>query len=117
VVIDANPGSAFVPGTSGASIDPTKPGDEYKGQEAWRSQDTKEGTFHVHFSGEAEPGYVFLQSPSPTDLSNSITRQTTEGMKGNHYVLGARNNTTYVYKAGVVIATFPLDKFTTIKVK
>jgi len=121
IVIDANPGGAYVKGTSGASIDPTTPGDQYANQAAWRAQDKKEGTFHVHFSGAADPGYVFQMSPSGADLRNSVTRVTTEGMTGNHYVLGAGNNTVYVYKpvngVGTVIATFPLDKFVIIQVK
>ena len=40
-------------------------------------------------------------------------------MTGNHYVLGAGNNTVYIYKevsgAGQQLATFPLDKFVKIK--
>jgi len=121
VVIDANPGPVYIKGTAGASVDPATPGDQYKGQEAWRSKDQKEGTFHVHFSGQAEPGYHFEQTPSPTDLRNSEERVTTEGMQGNHFVLGAGNNTVSVYKPvngkGTVIATFPLDKFISLKPK
>lgn len=121
IVIDANPGGAYIPGTSGAAIDPTTPGDQYAGQASWRAQDKKEGTFHVHFSGQAEPGYYFDQSPSGADLRNSVYRANELGMKGNHYVLGAGNNTVSVYKpvggVGTVIATFPLDKFISIQVK
>ncbi|MEO8403925.1 MAG: RHS repeat-associated core domain-containing protein, partial [Chitinophagaceae bacterium] len=123
VVIRANPGDAYIPGTSGASIDPTTPGDRYtiNGQAGWRSQDKKKGTFHVHFSGKAEPGFVFVQSPSPADLRNSVSRQTELGMTGDSYVLAAGNNTVYVYRpvngVGTVVATFPLDKFTGIQVK
>ncbi len=63
----------------------------------------------------------FVQPPSGADLKNSVTRQTTEGMKGNHYILGAGNKTVYVYKAvsglGTQIATFPLSTFLTVKAK
>jgi hypothetical protein len=120
VVIDAKPGAASVPGTSGVGVDPTTPGDQYKSQSAWRSQDQKEGTFHVHPSGTPQPGYIFEQPPSRADLRNVVTRATA-GITGNSYVLGAGNNTVSVYKAvngtGTVIATFPLQQFLTIKPK
>lgn len=119
VVIDANPGAAYVPGNSAVSVKSAEAGDQHKPNAAWRSQDKKEGTFHVHPKGDKT--VQFVQPPSDADLRNSVTRQTTEGMKGNHYVLGAGNNTVYVYKAvngaGTVVATFPLNTFLTVKAK
>lgn len=108
-----------MPGNSAVSVKSAEAGDQHKPNAAWRSQDKKEGTFHVHPKGDKT--VQFVQPPSDADLRNSVTRQTTEGMKGNHYVLGAGNNTVYVYKAvngaGTVVATFPLNTFLTVKAK
>ena len=119
VVIDANPGAAYVSGNSGVSVSSSQAGDQHTSNAAWRNQDQREGTFHVHPKGDN--AVQFVQPPSGADLRNSVTRQTTEGMNGNHYVLGAGNNTVYVYKVvsgvGTVVATFPLNTFLTVKAK
>ncbi len=95
VVIDANPGAAYSPGASGLSVNPTVPGDQYSFQADWRKQDNIEGTFHVHSEGSETVNFV--QPPSGADLRNSVSRQS-QGITGNNYVLGAGNNTVYIYK-------------------
>src|SRR5665213_1099919 len=113
VVIDAKPGNAYEEGKSGIGVNPTARGDQYSDQTSWRDKDNIEGTFHVH------PVGGFVQPPSTADLNNSVSRQEQLGISGNNYVLGAGNNTVYIYKdvngKGKVIATFPLDKFRRVK--
>jgi len=118
VVIDAKPGDAYVAGNDGVGVNPLQPGDQYSSQAAWRKQDKIEGTFHVHPKGDAT--VWFVQEPSGADHRRAQERKANLGISGQHYVLGSGNNTVYVYKVGAngvstVIATFPLDKFTTIK--
>jgi len=118
VAIDANAGAAYVPGGDGVGVNSVEAGDQYASQADWRSKDKKEGTFHVHPKGDATVSFVM--EPSGADLRRAQERKTDLGISGNSYVLGSANNTAYVYKVGsngvaTVIATFPLDKFTTIK--
>jgi len=114
VAIDANPGAAYSPGASGLGVNPTVPGNQYSSQADWRSQDNVEGTFHVHPEGSKT--VHFVQPPSGADLRNSVSRQS-QGITGNNYVLGAGNNTVYIYKSGGVVATFPLTQFRVITAK
>ena len=114
VVIDGNPGPAYVRGSGGVGVDVMTPGDQHNSKSAWRSQDQIEGTFHVHPKGDNT--VQFVQSPSGADLRNSVSRHQ-GGMPGNNYVLGAGNNTVHIYKAGTVLATFPLTTFLTVKAK
>jgi len=113
IAIRANPGEAYVEGTSGVGVKSNQAGDQYDA--SYRSQDNKEGTFHVHPKGDGKT--AFVQPPSGADLRNSVSR----GLPGNNYVLGAGNNTVYIYKpvngTGTVIATFPLNTFITVKAK
>lgn len=126
VVVPATPGQAYQQGQNGVGVTPTNPditgsGDGRVGLSNGYTAATMkiEGAFHVHPSGSPASGVSFVQPPSNADLNNSVTRSQTMGITGNNYVLGAGNNTVYVYKnvggQGQVIATFPLNKFTTIK--
>jgi RHS repeat-associated protein len=112
IVIDAQPGVAFEPGDAGAGVNVLKPGEQYEGQEGWRAKDNIVGTFHVHPKGDGKTRFV--QEPSGADVRNSKSRFDS-GMKGNHFVLGAGNNTVSIYKNGKVTATFPLDSFINLK--
>ena len=112
IVIDAQPGDAFEPGDAGAGVNVLKPGEQYEGQEGWRAKDNIVGTFHVHPKGDGKTRFV--QEPSGADVRNSKSRFDS-GMKGNHFVLGAGNNTVSIYKNGKVTATFPLDSFINLK--
>jgi hypothetical protein len=121
VVVDSKPGAAYTPGTDGVGVNPTVPnvpaGREGVDVVATAATMTKEGTYHVHPSGDGATRFV--PSPSNADLRNANTRATTMGMTGNSYVLSPGNNTVYIYRAdasgskGTVVATFPLDKFRT----
>jgi RHS repeat-associated protein len=106
VVIDAAPGSSYKKGESGAGVNSTQPNSNYNSN--WRDFDQKEGTFHVHPKGSGN--VQFKNSPSPADLRNSVNRYN-NGMKGNSYVLTPRNNTVYIYRNGVVLKQYPLEKF------
>jgi len=122
-VVNAHPGEVFKPGTHGVGVNPTIP-DVPAGKEGFDVATTaatmnKEGTFHVHPSGNGITR--FAPNPSSADLRNANIREKSKGMEGNSYVLSPGNNTVYIYKAdpsasrGTVIATFPLDKFRSIK--
>ena len=122
--INATPGPVFKPGDPGVGVTPTTV--DVTGQGAGKANFENvataattniEGTFHVHPAGDGTTNFVM--PPSSADLNNAVSRSENLGISGNNYVLGAANNTVYIYKdvggTGQVIATFPLDKFTTIK--
>jgi RHS repeat-associated protein len=117
VVIDAEPGAAHQKGSPGVGVSPLVPGSQYENQADWRSKDNIEGTFHVHPKGGN--GVSFVQGPSGADLRNSVSRAVDKGITGNNFILGSGNNTVTIYKAingqAQIIATFPLNKFTTLK--
>ena len=112
VVIDSKPGNAYKAGDSGAGVNVLEPGVQYDSQKKWRAKDNIDGTYHVHPKGDGK--IRFVQEPSGADLRNSKGRFDS-GMKGNHFVLGAGNNTVSIYKNGKVTATFPLDSFINLK--
>jgi len=116
VVIDAKPGAAYVAGEKGVGVNPLDPGTQHDANKEWRKKDKIEGTFHVHPKGDPKNGVRFQNEPSPSDLRNSNTRYA-RGITGNHFVLGAANNTVYIYHKGNVLATFPLNQFISTKTK
>jgi RHS repeat-associated protein len=111
VVVRAAPGQANMemkPGTK-ASIDTNKPADPSTVPAGYKPN----VQFHVHPAGRVD-GMIFGQAPSTGDKAGAVT-DSQLGIKTN-YVLGARNNTVYIYNSsGTVVATFPLDKFRSIK--
>jgi hypothetical protein len=82
------------------------------------------GTYHVHPGGVwnyASNSY-FAQEPSLYDLFATQNDKNMHGMTGLSYVLAAGSNTVYILmpsnsgaNQAIEVATFPLDKFTTIK--
>ncbi len=113
IVVNAKPGKAYVEGDKAIGVNPLDPADGPKGHEG----DQIEGTFHNHVKGDEKSNPI--QSPSEPDLKNAVNRGKLLGIKGNNYELGAGNNKVYIYKSvdgqGKVIATFPLDKFRSVK--
>jgi len=84
------------------------------------------GMFHVHPKGSFSPGSntiggvsaSFNQEPSASmDIPTAKYNAGTGAVKGNSYVLGARDGKVYIYNGNGVVATFPLSKFTTIGIK
>jgi hypothetical protein len=123
VVVDAKPGDAFSPTSSGAGVDPLDPNTSGAGKTGFEvaatfATMTMEGTFHVHPSSDPT---TFDMDPSQADKRNVVIRDKYLGIKGNTYVLADGNNTVYIIKnvngTGTVVAKFPLDKFTSIGVK
>jgi len=106
ILIDANPG-ARVPG--GLEIDTDTPGDQYRSQRNWRSEDHIEGSFHTHAGGNGEQ--TFAQAPSTND------KELSKKHPGNDYVLALGNETVYILKGGQTIGTFPLIPFLTTRAK
>jgi uncharacterized protein RhaS with RHS repeats len=113
LVVNASPGEAnteMKPGSK-ASVNTMSPADPNSVPKDYKPV----GTFHVHPKGTKD-GRGFVQRPSATDLNNAKTRAR-GGVTGNSFVLGARDNTVYIYNKTGQVATFPLDKFRTIGVK
>lgn len=124
-VIDAQPGQVAIPGQDDyASVD------VFSGETADNALSSIEGTFHTHPSGTTPEG-SFNQSPSdfidkktgerigdiPAAQSQSDP-SSARYVSGNHYVLGTGNNTVTIYNgSNPKVATFPLDKFTTIGIR
>jgi hypothetical protein len=86
-------------------------------------------TYHVHPSGvlnvtpKPPPGTVvfgsehlrqFDQPPSKTDIRIAAQRDSQLGIKTN-IVVGARVGKVYIYNGSGVRATFPLDRFRTVR--
>ncbi|RAI88512.1 RHS repeat-associated protein [Algoriphagus yeomjeoni] len=124
-VVHAQPGQVAIPGQDAVATV-----DVFSGETATNSLSSIEGTFHTHPSGTNAAG-GFDQSPS--DFIDKTTGQrkgdipsaqsqanpgSVYHVKGNHYVLGTGNNKVTIYNGGnPKVATFPLNKFTTIGVK
>jgi RHS repeat-associated protein len=125
-VVEAKPGQASVPG-----VDQFASVDVFSGETSENALTEIKGTYHVHPAGVTRDGGSFDQSPSDF-IDNKTARRMGDipsaksqadpdyawHVTGNHYVLGARNNTVTIYNGtNPKVATFPLDKFTTIGVK
>jgi len=120
-VIPAKPGNASDP-----AVNKTAEIDVYSGEDSYNYLKNVYGTFHVHPRGTNRGAY-FEQQPSSFindkgelvgDIPNAqalISRP--RPVTGNHYVLGAGDNTVYIYNGKGTIATFPLDKFVSIGIK
>ena len=114
-VVDAKPGEKSNPATDGKATvdvaDRASPGPPYI---------HAEGTYHVHPSGEVITSAGsnslgggstanFEQNPSPQDY------EIAKNYEGNNsYILGARDGTVTIYNGSGTLATFPLNKFTSV---
>jgi RHS repeat-associated protein len=127
-VIHAKPGEESDP-----SIDP------HASIDVWDAADpsqkdgymTIEGTFHTHPNGKVVNGpgrntiggetttSTFTDEPSNINGQGDIpnAQANSSFVKGNSYVLSQGNGTVYIYNGDGTIATFPLEKFTTIGIK
>jgi len=111
VALDSKPGMVYQPGGKGLGVNPLNT----TGSTEDRVGIKIEGTYHVHPKGDGKTSFV--QPPSSADLNNAGYRSERFGINGSSYVLGAGNNTIYIYKpngasgTATVVATFPLDKF------
>jgi hypothetical protein len=126
VAMHSMPGKVAAPGERTVGVDPlqtdfAQDGASVAGNIETRNTMTATGTYHVHPSGKGPSGGNYVQEPSVADLRVTQNDKTIRGMEGNSYVLGARNNTVYILAPSATgiharqIATFPLDKFRTIK--
>jgi RHS repeat-associated protein len=108
-VVHAESGAAnteMLPGSK-ASVNTTKPAGA-------KPADYKvTGTFHVHPKG-TKSGRAFVQWPSQPDLNN--TNLESRGT-GNHFVLGSRSGTVYIYNTTGTIARKSIKTFTQKRTK
>ncbi|MBN8687562.1 MAG: hypothetical protein J0M10_11095 [Chitinophagales bacterium] len=112
--VAGTPGAAYKDGDSKIHVYADKPNFKgFLGQFARRvvREMSDKSEYHVHPIGDEDVDFV--QSPSDEDLKRAVELRE-KGYTGNNYVLGAGNNTAYIYSAGnekekaKVIATFPL---------
>lgn len=111
VALDSKRGMVYQPGAKGLGVNPLNTTGSTEDKVGIKI----EGTYHVHPKGDCKTSFV--QPPSSADLNNASYRSERLGINGSSYVLGAGNNTIYIYKpngvggTATVVATFPLDKF------
>jgi hypothetical protein len=92
VVVHSKPGTAnndLQPGTK-ASVTANLPADPKSVPKGYQ----RIGSFHVHPSGSKD-GRFFNQPPSPGDRKG-VETLARNGYNGNHFILGARDNTVYI---------------------
>lgn len=108
VAVDAKPGQAnngMAPGSI-VSVDPAVP----LNQDDMPVPFYPKLEYHVHPRGKNSSGQSFIQPPSRPDYTRSKMLPDYAAINDN-YVLGAGNNTVYMYRNGAIVYTFPLDKF------